>query len=39
MSAALLAYNGGGDPNYPNLVLPLMANYQSSTANSQQAQA
>jgi len=28
VTSALLKYNGGANPNYPNLVLPLMPKYQ-----------
>ena len=28
--AALLKYNGGGDPNYPDLVMPLIGKYKAA---------
>lgn len=32
ITAALLCYNGGGDPRYPSLVMPLMAKYKPTQA-------
>lgn len=31
VQAALLCYNGGGDPSYPGMVMARMPNYQKST--------